>query len=109
MSRLTYWLVRDWDEYVGLVRDRLGDAAQEPGEVDVLVAVAEQNALGVTSGDGTLPVQHEPVPLGPVTTGEVALLRGSDKRLPTAIWDRALLMRSLAWTSWPAVLVTRSD
>jgi hypothetical protein len=107
MSRLTYWLVRDWDEYVDLVRPRLSGLTDLKAAVDVLVAVARENSLGVASGDGSLPTQAEPVELGPVVAREVALLRGSDKRLPTDLWDRALLMRSLAWTSWPAVLVTQ--
>ncbi|MDQ1688996.1 MAG: hypothetical protein QOK42_1971 [Frankiaceae bacterium] len=112
MSRLTYWLMRDWDEYVDMVRTRLdaGEVHSDEDVVQVLVAVAEANSLGVTSGAGELPAQSEKVEgLTPLGTGQVALLRGGDKQLPTDLWDRALLMRTLAWTSWPAVLVTATD
>ena len=101
MSRLTYWLMRDWDEYVDLVRTAAGDAGTALPQV--MVDVARSNYLGVTSGEGELPREAEE-PLG-ATPGAV-LLRGDDKRLPVPIWDLALLMRTLAWTSWPVVLVT---
>ena len=105
MSRLTYWLMRDRDEYVGLVRAQLSsEAATGEDVLSALLAVAAGNALGITSGQGVLPA------VGPETSweavaGRACLLAGDDKRLPTSIWDRAQLMRTLAWMSWPVVLV----